>query len=157
MLGGIGGKRRRGRQRMRWLDGITDSMDVSLSELWELMMDREARRAAIHGVTKSWTRLIWSDLIPHTVSLYIWCSLPEMLSPYPKRMHSKSDLTSSYLLREAFLDPLIQPLFAYIWQPYSCTYSLLYWTISSMRIGVMSVLFSLSPHLAQLWPMVTSQ
>ena len=64
MLGGIGGRRRRGRQRMRWLDGVTDLMDMSLGELRELVMDREAWHAAIHGVTKRWTRLSnRSDLI----------------------------------------------------------------------------------------------
>ena len=92
MLGGIGGRTKRGRQRMKWLDGITDSMDVSLSELQELVMDMEAWRAAIHGVAKSRTRLRtelnWTELILPTVPLHFKC--------FPSFSHSISKSRSHF-------------------------------------------------------------
>ena len=114
MLGGTGGRRRRGRQRMRWLDGLTDSMDMRLSELWELVMDREAWCAVIHGVTKSRTRLRdWTELMgPDAMTLVFWVlnfkptfSLSSFT--FIKRLFSSSFLSAISVMSSAYLRLLI--------------------------------------------------
>ena len=95
MLGGIGGRRRRGRQRMRWLDGITDSTDVNLGELQELVMDREAWRAAVHGVTKSRTQLSHGTVLLPLLCPQV-CSLCLYLLCYANRFTQHSCLENSW-------------------------------------------------------------
>ena len=108
MLGGIGGRRRRGWQRMKWLDGITDLMDMSLCELWELVMDRQAWHSAIHGVTKIWTRLSnWTELNWYIILVHKIYFMDKEFGVYQDQVTCPSGYTISKLLIDLSQQPII--------------------------------------------------